>query len=98
MATVGVTTHTVPTVPRHLKVLTTTNLDSSSWRRDVCLNGRREVCSGKLLFLSLSTFDHWDGKQLLVDVGVAVQDVVNLYTLITGEMTTPTRCYQKASW
>jgi len=61
------------------------HLNSTSRRRDVGLNSGSKVGTSKLLFLCLPALDDWNGKQVLVDVCVLVQDVVNLHAANNDE-------------
>ena len=73
-----------------IQILKISNLYSTSRGGDISLHGGRELCSSKLLFLCLSALDNWHCKQLLVDVGVAVENVIDLHT--TYRQVHVTRC------
>ena len=68
------------TVSPKIQILKISNLYSTSGGGDISLHGGCELCSSKLLFLRLSALDNRHCKQLLVDVGVAVENVIDLHT------------------
>jgi len=65
-----------------------TDLYSTSRSRDVSLNGSCEVRSSKLFFLRLFAFDDRYCQKVLVDVGIAVENVVDLNTRYTSTQNT----------